>query len=238
MTWVAGVDGCRGGWIAVFRHVERGDLVWGLYERFADVLDAPQRPKIVALDLPIGLLDAAAPGGRGPEPMLRRLLAPAGRASCVFTPPVRRALAASTYAEALRINRRSSPHRSGISRQSFGLFAKLRELDALITPRLQARVREAHPEFAFLCMNRGKPVAEPKKTATGFARRAALLRRHGFGPMVAAARSVPRKFASPDDVLDAAAVCWTALRLLRGEATVLPERPVRDGRGLRMEVCG
>ncbi len=238
MVWIAGVDGCRGGWIAVFRHVARGDLVWGLYERFADILDAPEWPKIIAVDMPIGLLDAAAPGGRGPEKLLRRRLAPAGRASCVFTPPVRRALAASTYSEALRINHRSSPQRIGISRQSFGLFVKLRELDALISPRLQGRVREAHPEFAFLCMNGGSAIPAPKKTSAGFARRAALLRRHGFGALIAAARKIPRKFAGPDDVLDAAAVCWTALRLLRGEAVVLRAHSPRDSRGLKMEVCG
>ncbi len=237
-AWVAGVDGCRGGWVAVFRHARTGDVVWGLFPSIRDVLSAPERPRVVAVDMPIGLLDGARPGGRGPETELRRRLAVAGRAACVFTPPVRAALAATSHATANRINRASSSHRLGLSRQAYNLSSKLAELDRLMTPRLQARVREAHPELAFALMNAGRPLAQPKKSKAGSARRAALLRRHGFAAVVRAARRLPRRYAAPDDLLDAAALARTALRILKGEAMVLPARPPRDAHGLRMEIWG
>jgi predicted RNase H-like nuclease len=39
-----------------------------------------------------------------------------------------------------------------------------------------------------------------------------------------------------DDVLDAMAVCWTAERVLRKKEIRVPGEPVRDSRGLRMEI--
>ncbi len=238
MAWVAGVDGCRSGWIAVFHDIARGVVVVRRVERFAEVLDAPERPRIVAVDMPIGLIDAARPGGRGPERELRRLLGRAGRASCVFTPPVRAALAAPSYRDASRINRQSSSDRLGLSKQSFNLIPKLAELDALMSRARQRRIFEAHPEFAFALMNRGAPIAASKKTSEGRRRRVELLRRHGFGEAVDAARGFARRDAALDDILDAAAVARTAHRILRGEAIRFPARPPRDSRGLRMEVWG
>ena len=238
MVWVAGVDGCRAGWIAVFHDMTSGAIVVRLVERFVEMLEAPERPRIVAVDMPIGLLDAAQPGGRGPESDLRRLLARAGRASCVFTPPVRAALAAPSYRAANRVNRASSADRLGLSKQSYNLIPKLAELDASMTRARQARIFEAHPEFAFALMNGGDPLAAPKKTGEGFRRRVELLRRHGFGEAANAACAFARRDAMPDDVLDAAAVARTALRILRDEAVRFPARPPRDSRGLRMEVWG
>jgi predicted RNase H-like nuclease len=39
-----------------------------------------------------------------------------------------------------------------------------------------------------------------------------------------------------DDILDAMAACWTAERIVSGEALCLPDDPPRDARGLRMEI--
>src|SRR5688500_13751621 len=61
LTWTAGVDGCRGGWVVAlvcFRgdgaHPVRGSL--HLCASFADVLALRPRARMVALDMPIGLL--------------------------------------------------------------------------------------------------------------------------------------------------------------------------------------
>src|SRR5690348_5464107 len=75
---VAGVDGVRGGWLLAFRHGPEVDL-----ERagtVADVLRLADRAEIVAIDMPIGLLEAAAPGGRECDRLARRMLGP-GRGS-------------------------------------------------------------------------------------------------------------------------------------------------------------
>ena len=42
--------------------------------------------------------------------------------------------------------------------------------------------------------------------------------------------------AAPDEVLDAAAACWTAQRVADGLAERLPETPELDRRGRRMEI--
>jgi predicted RNase H-like nuclease len=44
------------------------------------------------------------------------------------------------------------------------------------------------------------------------------------------------KDLAADDVLDAYALTWTALRIATGEARRLPSDPPRDRKGLRMEV--
>ena len=53
--WLAGVDGCRSGWVAAFVRPTGGDARVRVVPRFADVLGAPEAPTIVAVDIPIGL---------------------------------------------------------------------------------------------------------------------------------------------------------------------------------------
>ena len=42
--------------------------------------------------------------------------------------------------------------------------------------------------------------------------------------------------AAPDDILDAYACAWSAMRIFRGEAGRLPDHPPRDERGLEMGI--
>ena len=39
----------------------------------------------------------------------------------------------------------------------------------------------------------------------------------------------------PDDIIDAAAACWTAIRIHKGDAIRLPTLPERDANSLLME---
>src|SRR4051794_33828568 len=136
--------------------------------------------------MPIGLLEAAVPGGRECDRLARRMLGP-GRGSCVFPPPCRPALGAATYAEAVRRNRASASHGLGISRQAYGLFPKLREVDGVLTPVLQGRLVEVHPEVSFTALRDMTAPDEawlsplrPKRTPEGRRQRVELLRRAGF----------------------------------------------------------
>ena len=204
-------------------------------QRFADVLDLSADAAVVGVDMPIGLLDQAVPGGRDCDRRARRLLG--RRACCVFTPPVRSALRAGEYARALALNRRSSAARLGISIECFGLFAKLREVDAALRrrPALLRRVREIHPELAFRAMARARAGLPPKRSAPGRAERLALLERRF--PDVRAAVARPPRGAAADDVIDAFAVCWSAARIAGRRAVCLPARPCHDARGLPMAIC-
>ncbi len=172
IDWLGGVDGCRGGWVGAFAHFsQRGDLQWLYLDRhssFAEVLEAARRVAVLAVDIPIGLLDVPHPGGRGCDRLARAQLR--GRRGSVFTPPVRAALGARSHREAQRRNG------TGLSRQSFNILPRIREVDRLLTPRLQQRVFEAHPELAFARLA-DRPLRHSKKSAPGRAERLRLLAR-------------------------------------------------------------
>ncbi|HEX7203972.1 MAG TPA: DUF429 domain-containing protein, partial [Xanthobacteraceae bacterium] len=95
--WLAGVDGCRTGWVVAFARAADSDIRIRIVPRFADVLAAPEAPSIVAVDIPIGLPERAGPGGRAAENAVRPLLG--ARQSSVFSVPSRAALAAADYGE-------------------------------------------------------------------------------------------------------------------------------------------
>ncbi|MCW5748600.1 MAG: DUF429 domain-containing protein [Alphaproteobacteria bacterium] len=241
-TWVAGVDGCRAGWIAALRDVESGAWHFRFAPALVDILDAEERPRLVAVDMPTGFAERAERGGRACERAARRLLV--GKTSSVFPTPCRAALAQDTHAAASAENRRNSDDGVGLTRQAFHLFAKMRELDGLLRARttLRRRIFEAHPELAFLRMNGGRPVLSRKRKADGQAERQGLLARHGFGAATTrwdtyrGQSGLLRRQVALDDALDATAVCRTALLIHGGEAARLPATVERDRQGLPMAI--
>ena len=120
---------------------------------FSQVL--AERFDLVLIDIPIGLPD----GPRDCDVEARALLGP--RRSSVFPAPSRELLGARRYAGQCSV-------------QLWNILYKIREVDAAMTPRLQRRVREAHPECSFALLN-GGPLRFSKKTAAGEAERRALL---------------------------------------------------------------
>ena len=80
-------------------------------------------------------------------------------------------------------------------------------------------------------MNGGRPVLTKKRKPDGFAERQRLLASHGFNWKVEALPGAAR-----DDVLDAMAVCRTALLIAQGEATRLGDADARDSYGLPMNI--
>ena len=236
--WVAGVDGCRSGWLAILLDVA-GNAAPRLehFFRFGDVLTAPQDLQVIAVDMPIGLPERAGPGGRGPERAVRPLLG--ARQSSVFSVPARAAVMAQDYRAACALALAHSEPPRKVSKQCFHLFPKIREIDALMTPELEARVYEVHPELAFWRLNDGAPMSLPKKVKSaahgpGLAERRRLLEAHGL-PSALFDRARP-KGVGADDVLDAAGNALIALRILRGEAQCFPDPPERDAKGLRIAI--
>ena len=234
MPQLAGVDGCKGGWVVVLRDVGSGALEVRVIETMGELIQRRHGPAVVGIDIPIGLLDQALPGGRECDKEARTFLGWPRRCS-VFSPPVRPALRASSYDEALRLNRASSRHELGISRQSFGILGKIREVDAMMTPSLQERVIEVHPEVSFTELH-GSPMKASKKSKPGRCARVRALERAWeckLGELVEKHRS---SAVARDDIIDAMAACWTAERVLAGNAVRFPVAPQRDSRGLRMEI--
>jgi predicted RNase H-like nuclease len=237
MNWVAGVDGCHAGWFVILREAASQNTRYKLGEHIPEVLDLPEVPKAVAIDIPIGLLETAERGGRGCDRRARELLGQP-RARSIFSPPIRPVLRYSTdYKRALLESRRSSPDSIGISKQCFCLFDKIQQMDKWIDAERQKRVREVHPELCFFEMNRRRPMSYGKKDPRGLKERRDLLSVEGFdGVIKAALRETLRGQVAENDILDACAACWTAERILRGVAVTVPDNPMIDCKGLRMEM--
>jgi len=223
MTVVAGIDGCRGGWLMVRLTPGSGRTDFVIFERWADLPDAG----MIAVDMPIGLPDG---GGRGCDRLARKLLGK--RRSSVFLGLRRPLLDFDDYPSA---NEWAKTDGKGLSKQAWNLLDKIREIDDAIEPADQARIRESHPELAFLTL-KGGPLDHPKKTPAGQAERVALLEAAGFGPIRPRLDLLGPGRARPDDLLDACALALTAERMARGEGKRLPGDPPRDARGLSMEI--
>lgn len=237
--WVAGVDGCRAGWLVVLRAVD-GDAPPRalLAPTFAEVLALSEAPVIIAVDMPIGLPERSGIGGRAADIEARSRLG--ARQSSVFAVPARAAVMATDYRDACAIAFRNSEPPRKVSKQTFNIFPKIREVDRLMTPALQDRVVECHPETAFWAMNGEVPLDLPKKLKSrpfdpGLALRRKLLIATGLAPAFLES-AFRRAEAGPDDLLDACACAWTALRVLRGTAYRFPASPPIDARGLRQEI--
>jgi predicted RNase H-like nuclease len=201
---VAGIDGCRSGWVAVSLDPS-GDVEVSTHTTFAEVLSLPAQ--VIAVDIPI---DPPGLGAR-PTDAAARAFVGAGRGSSVFPTPPRRALAASTFAEACEIAR--TINGKGISQQAFALGRKILEVHALA--ETDERVIEMHPEVSF-CELAGGPLLESKHTPEGLERRRALLADAGI-VLPGAVQSVREV-----DLLDAAAGAWTAARYAAGKAEAFP----------------
>lgn len=234
--WLAGADGFRDGWFVVLWRPSTGEVRRRTVGNVRALLDLPEAPDVLGLDMIVGLPDEAASGGRACDREARKLLGHP-RSSSVFSPPAYVALQATSQREASAINRATHPDERGVSIQTFHLFPKMRDVAAHVTPAHQTWVREVHPELAFYAMNGDAPVPARKHDAAGKRQREDLLARNGFPD---AADVLERMVGGPltaDDVLDAHAVCWTARRIREGTAQRLPEDDVpRNERGLRMEI--
>lgn len=235
MPWVAGVDGCRGGWFVVLREMGLGRVVHRVINSIEEVLSFPEKPEAVAVDIPIGLLEHAVEGGRECDRQARALLG-SPRASSVFTPPVRASLSTKTYEEACRVNAESSFRHICIARQCFALFPKLREIDEFMTPERQQTVCEVHPELCFYELAGKRPMQHAKKTSEGIAERRTALVHGGIFGATLLSQTLRFRGTGVDDVLDAYAACWTAERILRGDAVRIPPNPPHDSTGFRMEI--
>ncbi len=154
-TWFAGVDGCRAGWLLALARPGDGEVHLRVVPRFAEVIAAPEAPAVIAIDIPIGLPEQAGHGGRTADDMVRPFLG--ARRSSVFSVPSRRAVFAevgpfgdqqSRYAahqRACAVARRTSDPPRSITIFAFGIFSKIREVDAVLQSdrSLHGRVRAA-----------------------------------------------------------------------------------------------
>lgn len=230
MTIVAGVDGCPGAWLCLIHNLATGAIQARILSKIGELLTLEPAPDIVLIDIPIGLPGS---GARSCDLLARRHLGKP-RASSVFPAPIRPMLAAESYAEACAIGVRADGRR--LSRQTWAILPKVREVDAFMCSASGITVREVHPELSFRAWNNGRPMSHNKKKAAGRAEREALVRASYDEAYAAAGAALPSSRYAKDDLLDAFAALWSAERLARAEACILPAEPPVDAEGLRMEM--
>ena len=238
---VAGVDGCKAGWfVAVVSTTKETSQAHAprvfklkytlVASTFTEVLSKTSDCRLVCVDIPIGLSDGDGP--RECDVAARKVLGQQ-RASSVFPAPIRQCLSAKDYHEASEISFQHSGKK--LSWQSFALLDKIRQVDSIMTPQLQERVREIHPEISFWVLNNKKPIQRNKKTVPGQAQRHKLLQQI-FTDMDDILSKSPTVGFAMDDAFDALAATWTAGQVVMGKAATLPENPELDSKGLRMEM--
>ena len=251
---VTGVDGCAGGWIAVTVSFDgrsgtapssaRADSPAGehpagprrvaasasgaglagpltVHVAVAATLDGLSLACVTGIDMPLGLLGV---GWRDADRLARRALG--RRGATVFAIPPRPVWECGTYAEANRTCRDLTG--KGLSVQAWGLRRKITEADEYRrrapTSLPPVHLYEVHPELSFTTLA-GAPLDDSKHTKAGLAVRRELLARAGI--------TLPRKVAgaAEDDLLDAAAVAWSARRIAAGQAVILtaPAQRADDG---------
>jgi predicted RNase H-like nuclease len=201
-----GVDGCAGGWAAVTLPLSASSASFAASVAVSPTLDGLFLAGVVGIDMPLGLL---ADGWRDADALARRALG--RRGVTVFAIPPRPVWEQPTYAAANRACRELTG--KGLSAQTWGLRGKLLEADAFRRTS-PARLFEVHPELAFAALA-GAPLRESKHTTAGLAVRRQLLARAGL-TLPATVAGAPE-----NDLLDAAAVAWSARRIASGDAITL-----------------
>ena len=229
-----GVDACPGGWVAVTlagagtrAGTRAGTGAAGagagappaVTVTVARTLDGLALDGVTGIDMPLGLL---ATGWRIADLLARRALG--RRGPCVFAIPPRPVWEQPAYANANQSCRELTGH--GMSIQAWGLRGKLLEADEFRRAAAAPPLYEVHPELSFAALAGGAPLADSKHTPSGLAIRRALLAEAG----IALPPRVPG--AAEDDLLDAAAVAWSAGRVAAGAAVTLgdPDQRADDGR--------
>lgn len=216
-----GVDGCRGGWLGAL--VRERAVRWLLLPDAAAVLAVDAAA--IGIDIPIGLPET---GRRACDGLARRV--PGVSGSSVFPVPPRAILDAVDY------NAANTSSRAliglALSKQTWHILDKVRDVDAALGDPPDARVVEVHPEVSFRHLD--PRVRHGKKTAAGAGQR---IRALATWVDVANALAAVPPGPGIDDALDALVVAWSAQRWWAGSAVVLPAGPTQyDGRDRPMHI--
>jgi predicted RNase H-like nuclease len=225
-VFVAGIDGCRGGWVAFKVHLASQNTSVEIIDLPSVLTNKPDHLAILAIDIPIGLLD----GSRACDKSARKLLGQP-RGTSVFAAPCRASLSAKDHADATATNFRTTGR--GLSLQAWGIASKIKQVDDAITPECQKWAFEVHPEVCFWALAGERPMKHRKKTKAGVNERLDLLQ-PVFPGVERYLQDRPANVAK-DDLLDAAVAAWTARRLWKGEARHVC-KPELDVNGLETTI--
>ena len=233
---IVGVDGCAGGWFAVWAGPDTDGLEHALYDDLDAVFAAHDDADRLLVDIPIGVTND---GPRTCDSEAREMLGIRGVS--VFPAPCRKVVEYRqdtddpTYERASEIQ--TEQLGSGISRQAWNITDKIAEMDDYLedaADSLSVDVFESHPECCFAALNDGYPIAHSKSSQKGRAARFAVLEGELNGwedCYETACEKYLYKHVARDDIIDAMVLVAAGRHALES----IPETPPKDD-GLPMQI--
>tara|TARA_B100000575_G_scaffold293397_1_gene304650 strand:- start:60 stop:767 length:708 start_codon:yes stop_codon:yes gene_type:complete len=229
----AGIDGCRYGWILI--SLDKGKEHYEILKDKAELESVLSDYDRIFIDMPIGLEEESYT--RQCDLELRKRLG-SEYSSSVFSPPIRPALYAPTYAEA---NMTSYDYtEKKLTLQSWNITPKIRVLDELLTKHegWQGHVLESHPEWLFNRLNGGM-IFQKKNLKKGIRHRLELLIEESewaeeFFRIIK--EEYRRSEVKEDDIVDAMVLAISAKKSIESGLKTIPEIPPLDGVGFPMAI--
>lgn len=229
----AGIDGCKLGWILIsFDEGQEHYEVLSDQEELESVLGDYDR---IFVDMPIGLQEDEYT--RTCDLELRKVLG-SEYSSSVFSPPIRPALYAPTYAEANLTSFEYTEKK--LTLQSWNITPKIKMLDELLQKHegWGEKVLESHPEWLFQNLNDGM-IFQKKNLKKGIRHRLELLIQENewAGEFFRVIKEEYRRAdVGEDDIVDAMVLAYYANQsVVRGLRTIPKEAP-KDSKGLPMAI--
>ena len=219
MNRTFGIDGCKSGWI-VAELKDNKNIIFSLIQNLNQINEITKKSVTIGIDIPLELHQR---GKRMAEKEARIFLG--SRASTIFSPPATRALYATTYSEACKINFKEAGVK--ISKQTWYIFNKIKEAREIYLDKLSNKnLYEIHPELSFMAMNNMRVIKDSKKTVEGRRKRLKLIKEFypSFDFQIIRDKFL-RKDVADDDILDAIAVLWSTQKIINNIASHVPKFP-------------
>lgn len=225
----AGIDGCRIGWILIT--FTDGEEKYQIIDNNEDLIATFEYYDRIFIDMPIGLEDEEYT--RDCDRLLRKELG-AEYAPSVFSPPIRPALDAPSYAEANMTSFEWTEKK--LSLQAWNITPKIKLIDKLLreNEELRTKVFESHPELLFQKLNGGM-IFQKKNLKKGIRHRLELLRAEEpiaddfFREIKEEYR---RSDVGEDDIVDAMALAYYAKQSIEKGIKTIPKEVEYDSEGL------
>ena len=233
MSIIAGVDGCKAGWLCIKKNIDTGVVSSGVFSNAQSLIRQKPEPLVIAVDIPIGLMESDP---RQCDIEARKLL-DIKRKPSIFPAPIRSIIRLNTFEEANAVSKQILG--KGISQQTHAICKKILQFDEILSeqPALQKRIKEIHPEVCFWACNNDKSIPHNKKSEEGLKERHKIISEY-FGHK--AIMDVRSKYhvntVAHDDIYDAFIALWTAERIYKGNAGLIPNPSPCDEKGIHMEM--
>ena len=225
----AGIDGCKAGWMLIT--FDEGNERYQVLRTRDELLAAFKEFDRIFIDMPIGLEDEEYT--RECDALLRKKLG-TEYAPSVFSPPIRPALEAPTYAEANMTSFEFNGKK--LSLQSWNITPKIKMVDELLRLEegVKEKVFESHPELLFQTLNGGM-IFQKKNLKKGIRHRLELIKDEE--PVADDFfRDIKEEFrrneVQEDDIVDAMVLAYYAKKSEVEGIKTIPEEVEYDSEGL------